>query len=284
MGERDFERTLRVYAQFVSAPDSNLVCGKCGAEVSAFVTECPYCGARLRQRAPELERRGDEITPKDSSQSEPPKVTHLRRRPRIRLPRIEFGRPWASILTVAASVILLLVAEAGDIGPVELGGIVGPVSGSEWWRYLVAPFVYDDVGYLFVCACGIMIFGISVESRVGTPVTALVILACGSLGLLLGIWVGDSLGAGDVVVAWGGNAVALGLLSAWAVIRAVEFRRESAGEVDLIGAAVCAAVLVLLSVVIEPASILVGISGALIGALIGVLLGLVSDRSGASRI
>lgn len=267
----------------MSAPDSNLVCGKCGAEVSAFVTECPYCGARLRQRAPELERRGDEITPKDSPQSEPPNVTRLRRRPRITLPRIEFGRPWASILTVAASVVLLLVAEAGDVGPVELGGIAGPIAGSEWWRYIVAPFVYDDVGYLFVCACGILIFGISVESRAGTPATALVILACGSLGLLLGIWVGDAFGAGDVAVAWGGNAVALGLLSAWAVIRAVEFRRESGGEVDLIGAAVCAAVLVLLSVVIEPASILVGLSGALTGAILGVLLSASFDRSGAVR-
>lgn len=267
----------------MSAPDSNLVCGKCGAEVSAFVTECPYCGARLRQRAPELERRGEEIAPKDQLQSEPPKVTRLRPRPKITLPRIEFGRPWASILTVVVSVVLLLVAEAGDIGAVDLGGIAGPIAGSEWWRYIVAPFVYDDVGYLFVCACGILIFGISVESRVGTPVTALVILACGSLGLLLGVWVGDSLGAGDVAVAWGGNAVALGLLSAWAVIRAAEFRRESGGEVDLIGAAVCAAVLVLLSVVIEPASILVGLSGALIGAILGVLLSASFDRSGSGR-
>ncbi len=267
----------------MSAPDPNLVCGKCGAEVSAFQTECPYCGARLRERAPDLERRGDEIAPKGPLQGEPPKVTRLRPRPKITLPRVEFGRPWASIVTVVASVILLLVAEAGDIGPIELGGIVGPVADSEWWRYLVAPFVYDDVGYLFVCACGILIFGISVESRVGTPVTALVILACGSIGLLLGIWVGDTLGAGDVAVAWGGNAVALGLLSAWAVLRAAEFRRNSGGEVDLIGAAVCAAVLVLLSVVIEPASILVGLSGALTGAILGVLLSFASVRVGADR-
>ncbi|MFM9042674.1 MAG: hypothetical protein ACKOPI_00715, partial [bacterium] len=77
------------------------------------------------------------------------------------------------------------------------------------------------------------------------------------------------------------NAVALGLLSAWAVIRAEEFRRESGGEVDLICAAVCAAGLVLLSVVIEPASILVGLSGALIGAILGVLLSASFDRSGS---
>ena len=33
----------------------------CGSEVSPYVTECPYCGTRLRKRAPKLEREGDEI-------------------------------------------------------------------------------------------------------------------------------------------------------------------------------------------------------------------------------
>ena len=27
------------------------------------MTECPYCGTRLRKRAPKLERQGDELTP-----------------------------------------------------------------------------------------------------------------------------------------------------------------------------------------------------------------------------
>ena len=49
----------------------------------------------------------------------------------------------------------------------DLGAIVGPVDG-EWWRYLAAPFVYPDVGYLFVAALGIVIFGIAVERRLGT--------------------------------------------------------------------------------------------------------------------
>ncbi|MFM8527666.1 MAG: hypothetical protein ACKOBH_06105, partial [bacterium] len=89
--------------------------------------------------------------------------------------------------------------------------------------------------------------------------------------------------AGEVAVAWGGKAGARGRLRAGADIRAAEFRRESGGEVDLIGAAVCAAVLVLLSVVIEPASILVGLSGALIGAILGVLLSASFDRSGSGR-
>ena len=30
------------------------------------MTECPYCGTRLRKRAPQLERVGDELTAKES--------------------------------------------------------------------------------------------------------------------------------------------------------------------------------------------------------------------------
>ena len=267
----------------MSATEPNVVCGQCGAEVSAFITECPYCGTRLRKRAPRLERRGDEIAPSEPLEGGGKKVSRLRPRPRIKLPQIPSDRPWASLLTVAASVVLLLVAEAGEFDAIELGGIAGPVETSDWWRYLTAPFVYDDVGYLFVCACGILIFGIAVEGRVGTPATVLLVIACGSLGLLLGLWIGDSLGAGDTSLAWGGNAVALGLLSAWAVLRAFEFRRHSGGEVDLIGAAVCAAVLILLSVVIEPASILVGLSGAVVGSLFGVLISSTSPEITTGR-
>ncbi|MGX6447478.1 zinc-ribbon domain-containing protein, partial [Patulibacter sp. S7RM1-6] len=37
------------------------VCNSCGQQVSAFVTECPYCGTRLRQRAPRLDRRDGDL-------------------------------------------------------------------------------------------------------------------------------------------------------------------------------------------------------------------------------
>ena len=45
----------------MSAPELSVVCKNCGSEVSPYVTECPYCGQRLRKRAPELEREGDAI-------------------------------------------------------------------------------------------------------------------------------------------------------------------------------------------------------------------------------
>ena len=36
--------------------DLFVVCKQCGSEVSPYVTECPYCGTRLRRRAPKLPR------------------------------------------------------------------------------------------------------------------------------------------------------------------------------------------------------------------------------------
>ncbi len=43
----------------MSETELSVICKNCGSEVSPYVTECPYCGARLRKRAPKLERRGD---------------------------------------------------------------------------------------------------------------------------------------------------------------------------------------------------------------------------------
>ena len=41
-----------------TGPDLFVVCKNCGAEVSPYITECPYCGTRLRKRAPKIERDG----------------------------------------------------------------------------------------------------------------------------------------------------------------------------------------------------------------------------------
>src|SRR2546426_715372 len=39
-----------------SSADLFVVCKQCGSEVSPYITECPYCGHRLRRRAPKLPR------------------------------------------------------------------------------------------------------------------------------------------------------------------------------------------------------------------------------------
>ena len=53
----------------MSETELRVICKNCGSEVSPYVTECPYCGARLRKRAPKLERRGDALEAKPPRRS-----------------------------------------------------------------------------------------------------------------------------------------------------------------------------------------------------------------------
>src|SRR3954449_5725889 len=63
------ESRLGGYPRKMSETELSVICKNCGSEVSPYVTECPYCGARLRKRAPKLERRGDGLEPKPSRRS-----------------------------------------------------------------------------------------------------------------------------------------------------------------------------------------------------------------------
>jgi membrane associated rhomboid family serine protease len=244
------------------AQELSVVCKSCGSEVSPYVTECPYCGTRLRKRAPKLERRGDEIAAK----------RRRRERRRLRLPGVgvRADRPYATIAAVVGSAVMLLVQRAMDEPLIDLGAIIGPV-GSEWWRYVASPFVYSDVGYLFVVAVAVAIFGSAVERRLGTVATLLLVIACGALGMLAADGVETALAGDDILVAIGGNGIALGLLSTWAVIRFAEVRGRVDEEADIIGAAVCAVVLLLLPIVEDSANVFAGLGGALVGALCGLL-------------
>jgi hypothetical protein len=69
------------------------------------VTECPYCGTRLRKRAPKLELRGDELAPRESRRS---------RRRQARAQRAErlAERPYAVIAAIGSPALLLLVRVA----------------------------------------------------------------------------------------------------------------------------------------------------------------------------
>jgi membrane associated rhomboid family serine protease len=227
--------------------------------VSPYVTECPYCGTRIRKRAPKLERHGDELAPRESRRA---------RRRRARAPR-EDARPYASLATVAASVLVLLTLRALDEPPTELGAIFGDV-GDEWWRYLAAPFVYDSVGYLFVAGCAVMIFGPGVERRLGTIATVFLVIACGALGMLAAEGIEGAPDSSEPLLAAGGNGIALGLLCAWLLLRRAEARDEIGDGIDVIGVAVAAAVLVLLPVVVDWANVFAGLAGAAVGTACGL--------------
>jgi membrane associated rhomboid family serine protease len=257
----------------VSSPELSVVCRSCGAEVSPYVTECPYCGNRIRKRAPKLERHGDEL------QAREPRSMRRQRKRRERAERasrISSGlaeRPYAVVAAILVPALLVLVSRSGLLDPYELGAIIGPVDG-DWWRYLAAPWVYPDVSYLFVTAVGIAIFGTLVERRLGTVATAVLMIACGALGMLAADGIeGAITGAQHLVLAAGGNGVALGLLSAWAVMKARELRAQPDDEFDLIGAAVCAVVLIALPLVEDFANVFAGFAGALVGGACGYAAG-----------
>jgi membrane associated rhomboid family serine protease len=256
----------------MSETELSVICKNCGSEVSPYVTECPYCGARLRKRAPKLERKGDQF------EAQRPK----RRRRRLRVPRpsrsggprrsVSFARsdtfrPYATLSVILGSALLLLIQKATGNPLSTYGGLIVPI-GDEWWRYLTAPFAYVDVGYLFVVAVGLAIFGTGVERRLGSAPTALLLLACGSLGVLAA---GGIAGAGDdITVIAGGNGMALGAVAAWFAIRRAESHGSIDEEYDVIGVAVAAAVLIALPLFAPTANFFACLVGGAVGGLAGL--------------
>src|SRR3954471_18818694 len=86
-------------------PDLFVVCKSCQSEVSPYITECPYCGARLRKRAPKLDRHGRPQAPR-----RPPRPSLGRLRPgEIPGIRADTNRPWATLLAVAVSLAGLIL-------------------------------------------------------------------------------------------------------------------------------------------------------------------------------
>jgi membrane associated rhomboid family serine protease len=247
----------------MSETELSVICKNCGSEVSPYVTECPYCGARLRKRAPKLERRGDGLEPKP------------RRRPASRLFRIKLRsrgaahahRPYATIAAILGSAALLLIEVASGTSLVTLGGLAVPLHG-QWWRFLTAPFAYADVGYLFVVAIGLAIFSTGVERRLGSGATGLLLVACGSLGMLVASGIASA--QGDIVVIAGGNGMALGAVAAWFALRRAEAHGAIDQDYDPIGVAVATAVLLALPIFESTADVFAGLVGGAVGGLAGL--------------
>src|SRR6478752_232768 len=94
-----------------SGPDLFVICKSCGSEVSPYITECPYCGNRLRKRAPKLDRTGRaREKPRAQRRSPTPSLGPLKRGeiPGIRVD----ARPYATIAIVAVSLVLLVYLRA----------------------------------------------------------------------------------------------------------------------------------------------------------------------------
>jgi membrane associated rhomboid family serine protease len=250
----------------VSEPDLFVVCKNCSSEVSPYVTECPYCGQRVRKRAPKIERGAATEEPRRRRRRGGVKAPTLSRLRRDEIPGIApETRPYVTIALVVLALAATLVAATGQVSRYDLGGIYFPLDTGDWWRIAATPFLYSNGGYEFVALVSIGIFGMLLERRFG-PVAALVIFMVAAAG-------GAALGVAlDDFPVLGGNAGALGLLAAWYVDDRLSARRGNDRENDLIGVYVLAAMLLLLPVAEPSASFYAGLGGAAAGAVMGAVI------------
>ncbi len=243
-----------------SGPDLFVVCKNCGSEVSPYITECPYCGSRLRKRAPKLDREGrpTESPRRRITGSLPP----LRRGeiPGIRAD----ARPWATAALLLASLIPLLLQRANVVAMDDYV-ILGTV-GDEWWRVLTASFVYDNLGYAFVALTAIALFGWLLERRHGPLPVLLLFLSGGALGMLA-VAALESFPS-----AWGGNGAAMALLCAWATGPLLAMRRGDDVDADMLGVLVIALAVLALPIAVAEASPVAAVAGAFVGFLAGLPL------------
>jgi membrane associated rhomboid family serine protease len=258
--------TLRV----VSQPDLFVVCKNCGSEVSPYVTECPYCGQRVRKRAPKIDRSTGEPQTK-------------RRRRAKKLPRLRAEeiagiapetRPYATLALIVVCVLAALVHAADatrDLGYLFVSDLVQ----DDIWRWFVTPFLHgDQLGYAFVALVAVGIFGTLLERRFGRVAVVLIFILAGAAGSALSVLLETPPLLEDTPLwpVWGANGAALGLLCAWLVDDRLAARRGEDRENDLLGVYIIAAVLVLLSLTTEAANIAAAVGGALVGSFVGLLL------------
>jgi membrane associated rhomboid family serine protease len=242
-------------------PDLFVVCKNCGSEVSPYITECPYCGTRLRKRAPKIDRDG-RITERISRR---PTTTSLPRLRRGEIPGIRHDRhPYATLVLVALGLVGCLIWRTSAVNISNLVVSGNPVN--QWWRVFTAPFVYDNTGYAVVALVIVAIYGTLMERRHG----AVVVIALALIGGAGGIALAGHL-SNDLFVL-GGNGAALALLSAWAVPDLTRLVRKHDFDGDLIGTGVLAVVIALMPLAAPDASWVAGGVGLAAGLVLGFLL------------
>ena len=242
-----------------SGPELFVVCKNCNSEVSPYITECPYCGTRLRKRAPKLDKGG---TPRASRRRDRPRLSRLKpgEIPGVRADR----RPYATIALVVASIVVSTGFQAGVWSHVDIG-LQGAFDG-EWWRLLSTLFIYESSGYEVAALGVVFLFGWLLERRHGPWAPLLVFLLGGAAGSGLVVAVDEG------SFAWGANSGALALLAAWTMRDVLTRRQGEEDDADLLGILVFAVVLVLLPLAIQEAHPLAGLAGGVVGIVLGLLL------------
>ena len=244
----------------MAGPELSVVCRNCGSEVSPYVTECPYCGTRIRKRAPRLEREGDEIKIREGRRekklrrdAERRERTEERRRASARWPRAARSSPRSRSrrsLLLAIPAILYIVLRATDRqGVVAIEATQAFIeifdARSETTRGAtsIAPFVFVNAGYLFICGVGDRDLRARPRAPARLDPAFILGLACGALGILAADGVSDCPRQRRRTSPPGANGIALGLLAAYVAIREPERRADPEESYDPIAVGVAAAVL-----------------------------------------
>jgi drug/metabolite transporter (DMT)-like permease len=247
-------------------PDLFVICRSCGSEVSPYITECPYCGNRLRKRAPKLDRHG-RVAEKRRRRPPTPSLSRLRGG---EIPGIRGeSRPYTTIALVIAGLVGCLLWRTGLVSLNQV--MINGKPGQHWWRLITAPFVYNNVGFAFVSLGAIALYGWLLERRHG-PLAVIALFAIGGVG-----------GAAAVAAAYsvpeslGGNGAALALLVAWAIPDLMALRRREEIDGDVLGTGVIAAVIALMPLVVPEASWVSDAVGVLGGIAVGIPLAFAQD-------
>jgi hypothetical protein len=254
-----------------SGADLFVVCKQCGSEVSPYITECPYCGNRLRRRAPKLPRAHVPSRTPRRRVGIPALLRRGRAGPRSARVSSTYAparwsgtRPYATIALVAASCAAWIVfhAEPSLYGHMAL---IGPIQG-EWWKLFTSEFAYVYGLYTFFAIVAIAIFGWLLEQRHGPVFVLALFFAAGAAGALLAEAVYP------LPIVSGGNAPALALLAAWAAPDVRAARSRGYYEGDLIGTGAIAALLLAMPFArgFSELSWLAGVVGAALGLLVGL--------------
>jgi membrane associated rhomboid family serine protease len=243
----------------VSEPDLFVVCKNCSSEVSPYVTECPYCGQRVRKRAPKLDR-GEPAAPKASRQR-----ASLPKLRRGEIPGIALDtRPYGTLALILLAVAATVAYAADRATVVDATALWRPIDG-DYWLLVTTVFQHaDHFGYAFIALTAVGVFGMLLERRFGAFFTVATFLLAGAGGAALASTL-------DALPAIGANGAALGLLCAWLVDDRLAARRGNDRENDLLGVYVFGAVLVLLSVAEPDASWAAAAGGAAVGTVLGAI-------------
>jgi len=249
-------------------PDLFVVCKKCGSEVSPYITECPYCGTRLRKRAPKIDRRSGDATPRPPRRMPRPTLTPLRTNEIPGIRGDAFGRPNATIALLVLSLIGFLVlpfVANSDVALISFGGTT--------WQFAVAPFMYPNAWYQLAVLLAIGIFGWRLELRHGPVLVVALFIACG----IGGNAIAAAAGLDDFIL--GAPGAALGMLAAWVLPDLARARHGVEYDADLLGTAVLGVVVALMPAFVDGASAVAELSGLALGALAGLMLLRASDTT-----